>query len=394
MYWFGWCLFGFVALWTIPPTIASVFKQLRPLRLREPAGPGAAQDSLRPDTRSLSLVTVIVPAKNEEAQIRTALETILRSTHVRLELIAVNDRSSDQTGAIMDDVARGDDRLRVIHISELPEGWLGKNHAMHVAAQQAKGEWILFTDGDVIYEPLAIASAVDYSERLKLQHLTLLPRMLPGRMIENATVAFFGLSFTIGMHLHLIRTAWPFSYAGVGAFNLIRADFYRSFGGHTPIAMDVLDDVKLGKLVKRNGGVQDFLSASDLLSIRWQPSFWGVITGLEKNGFAALSYSIRQLLLMTAVFVVMMIGPYFMAAALPRESASGFIATVLLWHSVYGIASVLSGGGWRLIPWFPIGAISLAFAFWRSAVITLRQGGVRWRDSFYPLAQLRSRMYR
>lgn len=393
----GWILFGFVFLWTVPPTIASIFKRLRPISVAADdrslsAQPDGAGPTAGSGTRPR--VSVLVPARNEAPQIRSALNTILLSEGVDLEVIAINDRSTDETGRIMDEVAASDSRLRVIHIHELPAGWLGKNHAMHVGTQHATGDWLLFTDGDVIYDRRAILSAVDYSLRAKLDHLTILPRMIPGRMAENATVAFFGLSFSIGMQLHLIRTAWPFSYAGVGAFNLIRTDFYHKLGGHTEIAMDVLDDVKLGKLVKKNGGRQDFLSAPELLSIRWQPSYWGVIAGLEKNGFAALGYSKRQLALMTIVFLTTMISPYFFAALLPRETASGFIATVLLWHTVYGVAAVLAGGGLQLIPWFPVGALSMAFAFWRSAVITLRQGGVRWRDSFYSLPELRARMYR
>jgi hypothetical protein len=218
--------------------------------------------------------------------------------------------------------------------------------------------------------------------------------MLPGSLLENATVAWFGLAFAIGTQLQLLHTRWIRSYAGVGAFNLIDARFYRSIGGHQPIALDVLDDVKLGKLVKNNGGRQDFQSGPELLSIRWQPSLWGVITGLEKNGFAALNYSLPQIGLVTVAFLSTMILPYVAAAALPFPTNSGFLAAALVWHLCYGAASALAGGGWKLAPLFPVAACIMAFAFWRSAFITLRQGGVRWRDSFYPLSQLRPAVYK
>lgn len=391
MFWLGWIVFTFVALWTIPSIIALAVKEIRP---HEPGR--SVRDSVTDDESTripLPKISVIVPARNEQAQIRNGLNTLLQSTGVDLEIIAVDDRSTDSTGRIMDEIAATDVRLKVVHITELPEGWLGKNHAMHVASEMATGELLLFTDGDIIYEPTAIEIAVRHFIKKKLQHLCLLPRMLPGGMVENAVVSFFGLAFAVGMQLHLIKTRWPLSYAGVGAFNLVESQFYRSIGGHNPIAMDILDDVKLGKLIKKNGGTIDFQMAQKLLSVRWQPSLWGVVTGLEKNGFASLNYSVRQLLGVTIVFLLTMVLPYVSPFVLPLQTASGFVATAILWHLVFAFVVFRAPGGLLLTPLFPVGAWLMAFAYWRSAVITLRQGGVRWRDSFYPLAELRKRLY-
>lgn len=381
MFWLGWIICTFVAVWTIPAVYALAGRKLLPT---EPT----AQPGLLPS------VSVIVPARNEEAQIGNALTTLLQSTGVNLEIIAVNDRSTDLTGQIMDQVATTDSRLKVIHITQLPDGWLGKNHAMHVASVEATGDLLLFTDGDIIYEPVAIEIAVRHFVSDKLQHLCLLPKMLPGSVFENAVVTFFGLAFAVGMQLHLIRTRWPMSYAGVGAFNLVDAKFYRSIGGHTPIAMDILDDVKLGKMIKKNGGLIDFQLAPDLLSVRWQPSLWGVVTGLEKNGFASLNYSIPHVLLFTVIYFLAMVYPYVSPIVLTLRDASGFIATAVVWHLEFAFLATRIPGGLAFSPMFPVGAFVMAFAFWRSTIMTLRQGGVRWRDSFYPLAQLRKGLYK
>jgi len=391
MFWLGWIVFAFVALWTIPAIIALAVKRLLPDKSGLSAGRSVTNDA-GPQI-PLPKISVIVPAPNEEAQIRNGLTTLLQSTGFDVEVIAVDDRSTDSTGCIMDEIATTDRRLKVIHITDLPEGWLGKNHAMHVASEMATGELLLFTDGDIIYEPAAIEIAARHFVEKKLQHLCLLPRMLPGSIFENAVVFVFGLAFAVGMQLHLIKTRWPLSYAGVGAFNLVETQFYRSIGGHNPIAMDILDDVKLGKLIKKNGGKIDFQMAQKLLSVRWQPSLWGVVTGLEKNGFASLNYSIRQLLIATFVFLLTMVFPYVSPLVLSWRNASGFIATAILWHLLYAFVVFRVPGGLLLTPLFPVGAWLMAFAYWRSAVITLRQGGVRWRDSFYPLAQLRKRLY-
>ena len=387
MFWLGWIVFAVVALTTIPAVAALKMK-----RLQRPDSSRCGSDS-DPHHGRLPKISVIVPARNEAAEIRNALTTLLKSEGIELELIAIDDRSTDATGSIMDDVAATDHRLKVIHLQELPDGWLGKNHAMHVGSQAATGELLLFTDGDILFEPGALEVAVLHFQNRQLQHLCLLPKMMPGNVIENVVVTFFGLAFATGLQLHLIRTRWPMSYAGIGAFNLVDAEFYRSLGGHQPIAMDVLDDVKLGKMIKCNGGQSDFQLAEDWLSVRWQPSLWGVVTGLEKNGFASLNYSISLTLIMTVIFVLTLVLPFVLPLLLPFTIASGFLATAVLWHVVYGWLVIGLPGGWKMIPLFLAGPWIMAFANWRSLYITLKQGGVKWRDSFYSLEQLRKAIY-
>ena len=413
MFWLGWCLCGAVAFWTLPAIFALWKNQLTADSLVKQPGDVAFTNSVpdsilsancrpqnvnQPQTASPSpprpAVSVIVPARNEACQIEKALRTILASTDIDLQLIAVNDRSTDGTGQIMDQVAAEDPRLTVIHIHQDPTGWLGKNHAMHVASQRATGDLLLFTDGDVIYEPGAIAIAARFLRQEKLDHLCLLPRMIPGGLVENSVVAFFGLLFAVGVQMQLIRTRVPFSYAGVGAFNLIDTAFYRRMGGHLPIAMDVLDDVMLGRMVKHNGGRLDFYCAPELLSIRWQPSLWGIVTGLEKNAFASAGYSLPLIVMITLMFFSVMIAPYFVVALQPWSVSAGFLGSILIWHFVYGIACLVSRGGWYLFPLFPVAASIMAFTYWRSTWLTIKRSGVRWRDSFYSLQQLRESRYR
>lgn len=375
IYWLGWILFASIAVWAVVPTFWFVLRRLKPVQ--------------NIDDVAWPKVSIIVPACNEESAVECSLRSLLALDYPYYEVIAVNDRSTDSTGQIMDRVAADADNCRVVHVTELPDDWLGKNHAMHLAASQATGELLLFTDGDVIHEPAALQSAVDFLERKKLQHLCLLPKMIPGSYVEDSLVAFFGFAFAIGQQVHLIGTTLPFAYAGVGAFNLINAEFYRSFGGHKTLAMDVIDDARLGRLVKRNGGRQDFLGAPSLLSLRWYDSLWAVIKGLEKNGFASLNYSLFSVAMCTVLFVGAMIVPYFVIPLFGLQAASGFTATVVLWHVLYTIVSISFGGKLSLAPMFPVAASLMSFAFWRSTWITLRQGGVRWRTSFYQLDDLK-----
>lgn len=386
MFWCGWILFIAIAFWIVPPTVWFVSRRLT----RQDALPEHADHNETVWPR----VSLIVPARNEADVIEAALESMLRSQYPNLQILLINDRSTDNTGDIIDRLAAADERCTVFHITDLPSGWLGKNHAMHVAANSADGDYLLFSDADVVYEPGAIESAIAWMREHQLQHLCLLPRMIPGRFFENCIVSFFGFAFAIGQQVHLIRTQIPFAYAGVGAFNLIEAECYRKIGGHTKIAMDVVDDVKLGKLVKRFGGRQDFLGAPDLLSLRWYPNLKATIKGLEKNGFAALDYSITKMIASTVLFFATMIAPYLVPCVTSLHDASGFLATIAAWHFMYGLVAVSFGGSLLLVPFFPVAASLLSFAFWNSTWVTLRNNGVTWRDSRYDLQELKAAVYR
>ena len=158
------------------------------------------------------LLTVIVPARDEGPNVEAGLRSLLASDYPRFEIIAVDDRSTDETGAIMDRLAAGDPRLRVIHVGELPVEWLGKNHAMHVAAQSARGEVLLFTDGDVLFQPETLRLAMLVFERQRLDHLCLLCEFIPGGFWENAAVAYFGMVFFASVKPWLIAT--PYAKSG------------------------------------------------------------------------------------------------------------------------------------------------------------------------------------
>ena len=284
---FGWAIFLF---WAVLAGPAPFLVRTRDLRRRT----GALADATGGPT-----ITVIIPARDEAAGIEANLRSLLASDYSDLEIVAVNDRSQDETGTIMERLAIEEGRLRVIHIQELPDGWLGKCHAMHLGAEAAHGELLLFTDGDVIFAPETIRRAAWYLQRTDTDHLCLMPHLIPGGYWESAFVSFFGMIFWMGTQPWLVPTSLKRAYVGVGAFNLVRKRVYDAIGGHTPIRLDVLDDVKLGKLIKNSGYRPDCLFAGELLRVRWQSSFWQSICGLEKNGFAAQDYSLVRMIALT-----------------------------------------------------------------------------------------------
>src|SRR5690606_24876556 len=146
-----------------------------------------------PDERSVTWprVSIVIAARNEERHLREALASVLALDYPDFEVIAIDDRSTDATGSILDRFAAECPRLRVVHVDELPRGWLGKNHALHAGAAQASGKYILFTDADIVMEPAALPRAVIYCEENELDHLAMTPRVvMPGPMLQAFAIAF------------------------------------------------------------------------------------------------------------------------------------------------------------------------------------------------------------
>ncbi len=348
-----------------------------------------------PDQTDWPLLSVMVPARDEGPHISAGLKSLLASDYPRLEIIAIDDRSRDETGRVMDELAATDPRLKVIHVTELPEGWLGKNHAMHLGQLAAHGDWLLFTDGDVIFEKTALRRAVLYAVSERIDMLTLFPRMIPGDYWENAVIVFFSLAFMAGTRPNKVRNPLEKnSYVGIGAFNMVRRTAYDCAGGHRKLALEILDDVRLGQMMKDHQFRCDILAAESFVSVRWQHSLWGAIRGLEKNGFAVLHFSVPRLISMTLTLVAGLAIPYVAPFLFPDWRASGFLATLLVMHVTYGYLSWKMARSYCLWPVFPIALLLTQFAFVRSGWVTMRQGGVRWRDTFYPLDILKANVYR
>ena len=385
----GWILF---AIWAVVSGVPTVWLIGRSLK---------RQSDRQPDPVTWPRVTVIVPARDEGAKIEAGLKSLLASDYPNVEIIAIDDRSRDDTGAIMDRLANeaplspgaGGIAFRVLHISDLPDGWLGKNHALQVGLQQSDGEWLLFTDGDVIHAPQTLRRTIRFAVARSADHVAMFPDFESGGLFETAFVIGFGVMFAAGTQPYLIPTKFPRAYCGVGAYNLVRRSALDRAGGFEPIKLDIMDDVKLGKLLKRTGARCEILRAGDGLSIRWQSGAWACITGLEKNAFAAANYSVIQLLWICGATTFVFCGPV-VGAILAGEARTGFVAAAVLSHSLYGLTAWLHGYSFWLFPMLMPSGLAFVFAFLRSGWITLRQGGVRWRNTFYPLEVLRRGLFR
>jgi glycosyltransferase involved in cell wall biosynthesis len=313
----------------------------------------------------------------------------LAQAYPALEIIAVDDRSTDRTGAILDALTAGEPCLRVVHVRELPLGWLGKNHALAVGAAAARGEWLLFADADVIMTPDAVSRAVAYAERRSLDHVTILPDILmPGLLLKG----FVCVGIVIfGMVLRPWKARDPKSrhFVGVGAFNLVRASAYARAGGHETIRLRPDDDIKLGKILKRSGAMQDALSGRGMVSVEWYRSIGETIDGLMKNSFAVVQYNPLLMIIGAAFYLILGLGPL---AALCLGAGPAFLfggLAVGVQLQVHLFAAREANLPMLAVLLYPIIYVLFAWIVLRALVLNLSQGGIVWRGTFYPLSELR-----
>ncbi|HEY0153067.1 MAG TPA: glycosyltransferase family 2 protein [Longimicrobium sp.] len=338
----------------------------------------------------LPLVSVVVAARDEERNVEEAMGSILAQDLADIELVVVDDRSADRTGEILDRMAAADPRLRVVHVRELPAGWLGKNHALDLGAADARGELILFTDADVVMAPDTVRLAASYMERERLDHLTMAPRIdMPGFLLQAFGV-LFGICFLLFSRPWKARDPRSASHIGIGAFNLVRASSYRHVGTHRAIAMRPDDDMKLGKLMKKNGQRQDFLVAVNHVSVEWYRSIPEAVRGLRKNGFAGLDYRVSMVVFATLTQLAFMIFPFiaiFLTTGPTRLLYAFSVAMILGLFG--GAAREQRAPVWGGIA-VPFASLLFIVIVWNATLYALIHRGIEWRGTHYPLDELRA----
>lgn len=339
---------------------------------------------------SLPRVSIIVSARDEERGIERAILSMLRQEYPDLEVVAVDDRSTDATGEILESIAASDNRLRVLRISTLPPGWLGKNHALCAGASAATGSLLLFSDADVVMDASVLGRAVPYLLENQIDHLAAPPRVIVRGLFSHAVMSAFGPLFSIYAQPWRAKVPTSSKHVGMGAFNLLRASVYRAIGGHARIAMRPDDDMKLGKLVKTGGFKQEFVIGTTLLSVEWYASFRQMVRGLMKNMFAGVEYSATLAVAGSLAQLLLNVWPFVSVVATDGWTRGLNAVVVAVIYSVLLVNSGHYGAPRVSIFLFPLGAILCSYILLRSMVVTLLNDGVEWRGTHYPLEQLRA----
>jgi glycosyltransferase involved in cell wall biosynthesis len=338
-------------------------------------------------------LTVIVPARDEAANIAATLQSLLNQDYPNLQILAVNDRSTDQTGPIIDTLAsQYPTRLRAIHIAELPAGWLGKTHALAMAARHAIAlyhpDYLLFTDADVLFEPTILRRSLAQAVATQADHFVTFPTPLVKTIGEGTLLGYLGI-----MGLWATRP-WRASNPkairdsiGIGAFNLLRTPAYQQLGGFDALRMQILEDLTFARKVKLAGLRQRVAVAPGMVTLHWASGAFGIVNVMRKNLFAVFQFRTVLALLFCLWLVLFCLAPpvFLFLPATRTPAILTFLAVAVLY--------LLSSRHSKVSPWyallFPVGAALMLCSVLSSIWTTLRQGGVHWRGTFYSLAELR-----
>ncbi len=340
-------------------------------------------------------LTVIVPACNEQADLPACLHSLLAQDYPHLHILAINDRSTDQTGPVLNSIAQSQPqpaRLEALHITTLPPGWLGKTHAMALAADHAlrsphPPDFLLFTDADVLFRPDALRRALAHAVLTHADHLVLPPTTLIRRWDEAALLAFFQIFALWAARPWQVANPRARDAIGIGAFNLIRTSAYQRIGGFHALRMEIIEDLGLARRVKAAHLRQRIAFGRGLVSLHWASGTRGLVNVMTKNIFSGFRFHPSLLLVACAWLALFNVLPFVLLLFWPLTiPAAVTLGAMALGYTLMSRPSGLSP--WNVLL-APFAASAYIYALLRSMIVTLHQGGVTWRGTFYPLAELR-----
>lgn len=254
-------------------------------------------------------VSILIPARNEERNIEGCVLSVLNQTYPHLNVIVVNDQSTDQTGELLDEMAANDERLSVVHGQELPDGWIGKGWALYQGYQEASGKWIVLLDADVRLEPWAVERVVEHAERKRVDFLNPFPRFVCISFWERLMQPLLWGLVRLRYPLVWVNQQWARENMAFGPMIVVRRSAYDTIDGHKLVASDILEDVALAKLMRRRGYRTFVVNGKRLLRVRMYHNLRELIDGWTKTAYGAMNYNFA--------LMILAIGGLFWAALQP-----------------------------------------------------------------------------
>lgn len=364
-----------------------LFRTLKSEQKLEPSNPGSPPENL-------PSVSVVIPAKDEEAHIESCIRSVMASDYKNLQIVVVDDRSRDRTQEIVRRLAQEVPRIEFLSIKDLPEGWTGKTHALFSGAQKATGELLLFSDADTTLHPSAISRAVRHMMRHRVDMLSLLPQFQDRGFIENAVYPHLALGLSSLYPLAAVNDPESPCALASGCFITISKQAYEDLGTWKRFRSEITEDIGMSKAAKASnfrlhvirGGelvrTKPFDRLSDVCQF-WKRTFYG---GLEKSVpkilRLILNYTVLTLLfiLQAAALAALLWGHH----SLPVAMLTGISTiAVLLVVIPYGFVVYAEGGSWWYGLTAPIGIVVSAWVAFTAMFAILSGKGVRWRGSLY-----------
>lgn len=349
------------------------------------------EDVVSDETGGWPRVSVIMPARDEARGLETALRSRLAEDYHDLELILVDDRSTDGTGAIADRLAAQDPRLTVIHVATLPPGWLGKQHAMQKGLELATGEWLLFSDADIEQRPGTLRRAIAHCRRNGIDHLSGLPQVYTEGLFIDAPVTVFLRLLCVIARVWAVDDPRSSAHIGSGGFNLVRRAAWDKTPGFEWLRLEPADDVALGKMMKRSGAKSSLANCRKHLAVHFYRTFGAMAGGTERVTYTSIgNFNLGRILAFEAALLLLELGVFagLFAAGAPlvqTAAALGVLGAMGLQAWFFGL---IARPRWHTLLW-PLGVLESAVLGVWSGIVGAARGGIYWRGTFYPNRQLR-----
>jgi hypothetical protein len=344
------------------------------------------------DPASWPKVSAIVPGRDEAATIGAALGTRLDDDYPNLELVVVDDRSTDATPRIIARLTDRDPRVTPVRIDELPPGWLGKLNALEIGTRAATGEWLLISDADIHLEPGTLRKAVAFCEEDGCDFLALVPEFRSKSFAVNVLWSTFVRILAMALTPAGVRDPESKASAGSGSFMLMRRSAYAASPGFEYLRMETADDMALGRIIKQAGGRCEFMNGRDAA---WLPSYGSIaefLRGVEKNGASLAGTPFAAVAAGMVLAGLVEYSPLLTLAAglatnTPWLAVLGAVATLVATTANVAALYVNTGTFVPALLW-PLGWLGMAWGVTRAVWLVHRRGGVVWRDTFYPTAEI------
>lgn len=337
-------------------------------------------------------ISVIMTACNEEEAIEAAVRSRLEDDYPALEIVLMDDRSTDSTGEIVDRLASEDERIQAIHITELPDGWVGKVHAMDVGARAATGEWLLFSDADVQVKAGTLERVVAYAELHGFDHLAVFPEFLAAGLLLDAVVSDLSRILCVFGRVWSVSDPSSSAAAGSGSFNMVRREALEKTEGLEWLRMEVADDVTMGQMLKVSGARQQMVKGNGYVAVTFYPTINGALVGSERALFTALGgCSLTRCVAAGVGLATLELAPLYLALQ-RRDKVARRLGQVLLGVQ---LAVALIFNKWFERPLAhaavaPLGSVAVGALSVRAGVLGAVRGGINWRGTFYPTEALKA----
>jgi glycosyltransferase involved in cell wall biosynthesis len=350
-------------------------------------------DNHIPNRQIQAKISIIMGVKNEEKLVGDSLRHLLNLENLELEIIVDNDRSTDQTSKIIEDIKKEFNHLSVVNIKVLPDGWLGKVNALNEGIKVASGDFYLFMDPGTKISALVLEKSLKVCDAYQLDHLAILPNILPCSFIVDSLMTCATLFYVASGKPWVSISKRPISSAkGVGQFNLVRSHFFKRTDGFSWLKMEVADDVGVAQLITSSGGKSHFMSTGiHQFDFFWYQNVKEIVLGFEKNTVGAFAnYHLGKSFLIFVITQVCLLYPFLM---LFTDFNSPFWALGLTYLLVL-VAFSLMAKLWMARSFFnffmlPVGISVMGWILLRSSILCFLNKGIIWNETHYPIEALR-----